>query len=378
MKIFYWSPFTSQVATIKAVINSAYGLKKCFNFETVLINAFGEWNQFSKDIKSKKIKVINNKKNRNINFTSGYLNSRIAFIKIFFHSFLFLKKNLLEKKPDYLVIHLITSLPLILFLLFKFDTKLILRISGLPKLNIFRKILWRLSNKKIKFVTTPTKETYKELKKMNIFDNSKIHVLPDPVFIENKIKKNFRTNISENYKYILKVGRLTNQKNHKMLIQAFKKISHKYNKIKLIIIGDGEKYLEIQKQIKLLNLKDKVILIGYSNKVYEYIRGSLCVIVSSLWEDPGFVMIEASALKKIVLNSNCPSGPKEFFNNGKTGFLFHNNNVESLCNTFDKFMESKKNKLNFYVRQSYKKSFNYSEIAHAKNFQKLFKIYEKR
>jgi len=245
-------------------------------------------------------------------------------------------------------------------------------------LNIFRKILWRLSNKKIKFVTTPTKETYKELKKMNIFDNSKIHVLPDPVFIENKIKKNFRTNISDNYKYILKVGRLTNQKNHKMLIQAFKKISNKYNKIKLIIIGDGEKYLEIQKQIQLLNLKDKVILIGYSNKVYEYIRGSLCVIVSSLWEDPGFVMIEASALKKIVLNSNCPNGPKEFFNNGKTGFLFHNNNVESLCDTFDKFMQTKKNKINFFVRQSYKKSLNYSEIAHAKNLKKLLKIHEKK
>ena len=96
---------------------------------------------------------------------------------------------MLEKKPDYLVIHLITSLPLILFLIFKFDTKLILRISGLPKLNIFRKFLWKISNNKIHFVTVPTKETCLKLKNMNIFDNSKIRHLPDPVFIENKIKK---------------------------------------------------------------------------------------------------------------------------------------------------------------------------------------------
>ena len=185
MKIFYWSPFTSSVATIKAVINSAYGLKKFFNFETTIINAFGEWKKLSKEIKSKKIKIINNKKNKNINFTTGYLNSRIAFIKIFLHSFVFLKKILLKNKPDYLVIHLITSLPLILFLIFKFDTKLILRISGLPKLNIFRKLLWKLSNNKIHFVTTPTKETYKTLKKMKIFDSKKIYYLPDPVFIEN-------------------------------------------------------------------------------------------------------------------------------------------------------------------------------------------------
>jgi hypothetical protein len=67
MKIFYWSPFTSHVATIKAVINSAYGLKKCFNYETTIINTFGEWKKFSKDIKSKKIKIIYNKQNKNIN-----------------------------------------------------------------------------------------------------------------------------------------------------------------------------------------------------------------------------------------------------------------------------------------------------------------------
>ena len=378
MKIFYWSPFTSHVATIKAVINSAHGLKKCFNYETTIINTFGEWKKFTKDIKSKKIKIIYNKQNKNINSTNGYFNSRIAFIRIFFHSFLFLKTILLKKKPNYLIIHLITSLPLILFLIFKFDTRLILRISGLPKLNIFRKFLWKFSNNKIQFVTVPTKETYIKIKKMKIFDSSKIYYLPDPVFIASKIKakKNYKEKKSN--KYILNIGRLTKQKNHKLLIQSFKEISLKYNNLKLIILGDGEKYTDIKKQIKLLKLKDKVKLIGHSNNVYEYIQGSLCVIVSSLWEDPGFVMIEASALKKIVINSNCPSGPKEFFNNGKTGFLFQNNNTESLIKTFDKFMQTKKKKINFLIKKSYKKSLNYSEISHAKNLKKLFEIYEKR
>ena len=186
MKIYYWSPFTSNVATIKAVINSAFGLKKLFNFDTHIINSFGEWNNYKKDIKSKKINIINNKKKFNIIHAKGYFLSRVAYIKIFIHSFFFLKKILIKKKPDYLIIHLITSLPLILFLIFRFDTKLILRISGLPKLNYFRKLLWKLSKKNIQFVTVPTKETLKNLKKMNIFDPSKLHFLPDPVFIKKK------------------------------------------------------------------------------------------------------------------------------------------------------------------------------------------------
>ena len=57
MKIFYWSPFTSNVATIKAVINSAYGLKKIYNHKTTLVNSVGEWNNLKKEIYSKKISL---------------------------------------------------------------------------------------------------------------------------------------------------------------------------------------------------------------------------------------------------------------------------------------------------------------------------------
>ena len=382
MKIFYWSPFTSHVATIKAVINSAYSLKKYFKCKTSIINSFGEWNVYKKEIKSKKIKIINNNKKSNIVPTMGYLSSRLTFIKIFFHSFLFLKDILIKKKPDYLVIHLITSLPLILFLIFRFDTKLILRISGLPKLNIFRKFLWKLSDKKISFVTVPTKETLKNLKKMNIFDKSKIHCLHDPVFLKKQINKinkiNKKNNMINDYKYILNIGRLTKQKNQVLLIKSFKEISKQFKKLKLIILGEGEKYDEIKNLIINLNLENKVKLLGHTKNTYEYINRSVCLIVSSLWEDPGFVMIEASALKKTVISSDCPSGPKEFFDNGRTGFLFQNNSVGSLVNNFNRFMNTKKNKINFYIRQNYKKSLDYSEIAHAKNFKKLINKYEKR
>ena len=101
MKIFYWSPFTSHVATIKAVINSAYGLKKIFNYNVSIIEAFGEWKNFKKEIKLKKIKIISNKRKHSVEFKAGYLKSRVAFIKIFFNSFLFLKNILSIRKPDY-------------------------------------------------------------------------------------------------------------------------------------------------------------------------------------------------------------------------------------------------------------------------------------
>ena len=378
MKIYYWSPFTSNVATIKAVINSAFGLKKLFNYDTHIINSFGEWNNYKKDIKSKKINIINNKKKFNIIHAKGYFLSRVAYIKIFIHSFFFLKKILIKKKPDYLIIHLITSLPLILFLIFRFDTKLILRISGLPKLNYFRKLLWKLSKKNIQFVTVPTKETLKNLKKMNIFDPSKLHFLPDPVFIKKKINQNLKNKKNHVRPYILNIGRLTKQKNQTLLVRSFKEISKKYKNLKLIILGDGEKYKELVSLAKDLSLQKKIEFPGQVDSPYKYIKDSLCVMVTSLWEDPGFVMIESSALKKVVINSDCPSGPKEFFQQGKSGFLFKNDDHQSLIKTFDKFMHSTKSKINFCIKQNYKKSLEYSEIEHSKSFRKLIEVYEKK
>jgi len=378
MKIYYWSPFTSHVATIKAVINSAYGLKNIFQYDTSIINSFGEWDSYKKEIRLKKIGILNNSKKTNIKFTQGYLNSRIAFIKIFFHSLFFLKKILNKNKPEYIVIHLITSLPLFLFLMFNFKTKLVLRISGLPKLNFLRRFFWKISRKNISFITVPTKETLKNLKKMNIFDSTKIHYLPDPVFIQRKIKKENHKKNKYNQKYILNIGRLSKQKNQIILIKAFKKISQKYKNLKLLILGTGEKFLELSLLSKELGLDKKIRFLGHINSPRKYIKGSLCVIVTSLWEDPGFVMIEASSLKKIVINSNCPSGPKEFFKNGKNGFLFKNNNSTSLINTFDRFMSSKKKDIDYYKVQNYKKSLEYSEIEHAKKFNQLLKSYEKK
>ena len=54
-KYFYWSPFLTPIATPKAVVNSAFALQK-FSKDNhcSIINFFGEFNIFKKDIEKKK------------------------------------------------------------------------------------------------------------------------------------------------------------------------------------------------------------------------------------------------------------------------------------------------------------------------------------
>lgn len=344
INIFYWSPHLSNVATITNVINSANSLIK-YNkslFHVKVLDVAGEWidqkkKLFEKDITYEKIGSLNLSSKLPVN---GFLKSRLIFIFIFLKSIIPLLRLLQKQKPDYIIIHLLTSLPLFLLIFFRFDTKFILRISGLPKLNFIRKFFWRLVSDKIYKITCPSQETLDFLKKSKVFNADKLIVLYDPIINASEIckKKNKKTDMSDlNKNYFLSVGRLTKQKNHKILIDAFSLLDKNDDNC-LYIIGDGEEKNNLLIKIKELNLDKKIFLLGFKENIYPYLSASIAIISCSLWEDPGAVMIEAAFCNKIVLSSNCRNGPKEFLMNGKAGYLFENNNIMSLKNNIEKLV----------------------------------------
>ena len=131
---------------------------------------------------------------------------------------------------------------------------------------------------------------------------------------------------------------MTKQKNHTLLIDLFsyyKKMNKDYN---LYIIGEGEEEKFLKEKILRLKLQDRVFLLGFKKNIYPYIMLSRAVISPSLWEDPGAVMIEAAFCNKIVLSSDCKNGPKEFLMNNKAGYLFENDNLDSLIKSFNELI----------------------------------------
>ena len=363
-KIYYWSPFIGKIATIKAVINSASSINKFTKkkLEASIINCYGEWDAYGKILKKKEVKKINLQNTFKVNTNlSGYLYSRVIFFFSIFFLYFNLKKLLKKSKPDVLIIHLLTYIPLILFCFNDIPTKLYLRISGKPRLGIFRKILWKYASKKITKIFCPTKQTKKILEEQKIFGNKKIHFLPDPV-IESNVKVVSRKKYDfKNKKFYLSVGRLSAQKNHQFLINCFKK-----SKIdsKLLIIGDGELKKTLQNQIKTLHLSSKVQLIKFKKNINYYYKNAKAVIITSLWEDPGFVMIEAGFNQIPIITSNCESGPKEFIENSKNGYLFSSNNYSSFDKTFLKFKNDSDKNIKDKINGAFKKSLIYTEINH--------------
>ena len=205
-----------------------------------------------------------------------------------------------------------------------------------------------------------------------MIDSSKLKLLYDPIIEINEInkKKSEKFELSD---YYLSVGRLTKQKNFLFLFEGFKKIVEINNKVKLFVAGNGEQENELKKFIYKNNLSKNIFLLGYVENIYPYLKNAKGFILTSLWEDPGFVLIEASYCRTPVLSSNSWPGPVELIKNDFNGILYENNNMESFLKKFKKFSEIKS--YNMMRFNNLKMCRKFTIFNHYKNLSKLFSNY---
>ena len=378
-KVFYWSPCLTKVGTVKSTINSAISLSKYSKdkFKVKIINSCGEWDNYKAKLKKNNIDIINFR----FNFfrylpKNGFIKSRISYLIIILFSFFPLLKLLKQEKPEFIIIHLITSLPMILNNLFKFNTKFILRISGFPKLTIFRKFLWKVSSKNIFKITSPTRDLLLNLKDEKIFQNDKLFYLQDAIININDHRFNSNNSLNLNNKvktfkkYFLSVGRLSRQKNYFYLISEFKKYLNNSKNDILLIIGEGEERKNLEKFIKFNNLENNIFLLGKKDNVYPYMKYARALILPSLWEEVGFVIVEAAFSNLFVISSNCPNGPREFLEEGRAGYLFESNQDNALFKKLEDF-KSNENSLKLLKIKAKKNSSNYTLFRHYVNLKEI-------
>ena len=129
--------------------------------------------------------------------------------------------------------------------------------------------------------------------------------------IKKKKKKNF-----DNFN-ILSIGRLTKQKNFPLLINAVIKLSDRYNKINLLIIGNGDlKNFLINKIKPYKNIK----IINWKNKLDKYYLNSDLFILPSYYEGLPNVLLDAMNYEIPIISTNC-SGASDILQNEYKGCI---------------------------------------------------------
>ena len=171
-----------------------------------------------------------------------------------------------------------------------------------------------------------------------------------PELIQNKIDVIYNP-ISENYewksglsvskeKVIINIGRLSPQKNHKMLINAFAKVHKKFPDYQLHIYGEGEIRIEIENYIKGLNMADWVILKGKSNNLNKVLPKAEVFALSSNYEGMSNALIEAMYVG-IPVVTTAVSGTKELLVNGVNGFIVPVGDEQAFSEALLKLVENR-------------------------------------
>ena len=142
---------------------------------------------------------------------------------------------------------------------------------------------------------------------------------------------------------IVTCGRLTEQKNHKLLIDAFAEVQKIYPFATLKIYGEGVLREKLQNQIESLNLNEKVFLMGATNDVAKALQTADLFVLSSDYEGMPNALMEAMAAGVPCISTDCPcGGPRELFGEDASDKLVPCNDSAQLAEAICKVLETTK------------------------------------
>ena len=168
---------------------------------------------------------------------------------------------------------------------------------------------------------------YNPLNKKEILDKSKI-----------KSKKIFK---KKDAMKILNIGRFVDQKDQITFLKALNQIKDKIN-FEAILVGRGKDEHKLKKYILQNNLNNKITIMEFSKNPYATIKQCELLVLSSKYEGLPNVLLEAQVLKKFIISSNCPTGPREILLDGKGGLLFDVGNYNQLSKKIIFYKKNKK------------------------------------
>jgi glycosyltransferase involved in cell wall biosynthesis len=214
---------------------------------------------------------------------------------------------------------------------------------------------------------------------LSIFPHAKVSIIPNGIEYElfqksnilNKdeyLKKYTNQELSAE-KVIISMGRLQKKKGFDILIDSFSKVLEKYSTAKLLIAGDDEGELEaLEKQIKDLNLKNKVFFIGAisgQDKI-DFLANADLFVLPSHNENFGNVYIESLAAgTPIVASHDTPWSEVESADCGK----WVNNSSEDTTQAMIEMLQKDRDQMRVNSKK-YAKNYGWEHIA--LQFKELF------
>jgi len=216
----------------------------------------------------------------------------------------------------------------------KVNTKSVIRESSTPSIAdgflnwISRRIfgyLRRWSYNNADCIVVPSTGVAKDLIDNFGVRQDKISIICNPVEFQNwkrlaSESDNYLDLLPKGHSILLGIGRLDQQKDFATLIKAFVHVNNSSKSI-LVLLGEGEERIRLEKLISDLGLKEKVFMPGFVKNPFPYIKRASVFVLSSKVEGLPNVILQALALGRPVVATDCLSGPRDILEDGLWGRL---------------------------------------------------------
>ena len=197
------------------------------------------------------------------------------------------------------------------------------------------RLLFGFANKY--FVVSP--ELVSDVCKVFRVDENVIEVVPNP-FDAEVIRQCGQVEITgkaklfyDKYKVICAVGRLVPEKGFDVLIKSFAVLPDEYC---LVLLGDGCEFNKLKKIARSSGILNRVVFIGFDANPWKYISNSIFVVVPSIQEGFGNVIVESSILSIPVLSTDCV-GPRFIFSKSNFDDFVDPGSVDSMSKALSKY-----------------------------------------
>jgi len=128
------------------------------------------------------------------------------------------------------------------------------------------------------------------------------------------------------------VGQLDERKGVDVLVEAFGRFAPSHPAGRLLIVGEGPLEFDLKKECQ--RFRRQVFFSGYVENIEQVMKSVDVLLLPSLWEGFGIVLIEAMAAGKPVIATRISNIP-EIVSHGSDGFLVPPSDPSELCRWMD-------------------------------------------
>lgn len=356
MKILYVSELSEMGGGETSLLNTMIEMKKNFRKCEITLLCYSDG------------ELIKKAKDNNINTIIYNFKNDIKKLKII-STFISIKKILKEKRFD--IIHSNEVIPAIILGMLikvnKLNCKIIWTCHGQwYKFNFVKKFLIKRYIDKIIAVSDAVRSNL-----LNYINGSMIEKIQLGINIDKfqngddvNIKKEFLVN--NNQLLISSIGRFQEIKGQKFAVEVCNLLSEEGIDYKFLMVGDAifdnkkdkEYKEEVISLIKKYKLEDNIKLLGKREDIPNILKAVDILIIPSINESFGMVLVEAFAAECIVISTPC-DGPKEIINNNENGILLEKRDPYFMRNEIIKLMNNNENIKSKIIQQLKSDKYNY-------------------